>query len=560
VIDLSATATAATTDREPFSPKLEEGIRIAIEQQERGQESPLTDWLAKHPEYASELARFLAAERDVSAAVTNLGTAFDPIGKRIGKYELREKIGKGGMGVVYRAYDAALKRDVALKCVSAATALTATELAKFQFEAELIASLNHPSIVRVHDFGESHGVPYLVMPLLEGGSLSEWLKALGPDRCLPPLDAAEKVRDIALAVHHAHQRGVIHRDLKPGNVLRDGQGRLYVSDFGLARKVDESHSGGIAGTAAYMAPEQARGEKVLTVAVDIHALGAILFELLSGEPPYGKGEYAAIIRRVGDWDDPPPLVTTIRTGVPADLEYVCQKCLEKNPAERYPSAQSLVEDLNRILGNEPVDRPRSNRLLAFIWRAVGRRRETASMATWPIAFWGALCSTFGVGCIQLAVLFSDQRWVHHACLAGYSVGWLGVIWFFWIRKRGTLNTVERGSLAINLGMFFGAVCMISIQLWMHHGDVLPVFPPLTALLGLGVFAHGLTYWGRLYIVGLLAFAVAALTPVIPRTYWPTAYGLTFVLGQFWVAGHLRRYHREARAAAERLRNEVTALS
>lgn len=245
------------------------------------------------------------------------------------------------MGVVFRAYDPALKRDVAVKLVRNGEPLTG-ELARYRFEAEMVANLDHPNVVRVYAFGEADGVPYLVMPLMDGGSLAQRLKADGP---LAPRVAAELVRDVARGVHHAHQRGLIHRDLKPGNLLLDGEGRPHVADFGLARSLEATAtvSGGLAGTPAYMAPEQARGDKGLTIAVDVHALGAILFELLTGQPPFGAADVPLILKRVQE--EP---AASIRD-VPADLETICRKCLEKDPADRYPSAEALAEDLTSYL-------------------------------------------------------------------------------------------------------------------------------------------------------------------------------------------------------------------
>lgn len=551
---LPPTETFATTgeNEASLSSAIQEGMRIVIDEQERGEVSPLARWLASNPDEAGELGRFMAGEREVRANVVAI-RASTPSGTIGGRYVCQEEIGRGGMGVVYRAFHLTLKQDVALKLLLTGPVVSADERSRFRTEVEIIASLSHPNIVSVFDSGEENGTPYLVMPIMER-SLAAWLKVLGPDRCLSNEKAAELVRDIALGVHHAHQRLILHRDLKPGNILLDRENRPHVADFGLARPLDESISGGVAGTAAYMAPEQARGEKHLTTAVDIHALGAILFELLTGGPPFGTGTLVSVQRRV--IEEPAPLVRTLRKEISRDLEYICRKCLEKHAPDRYASAQALADDLTRVLQGESIVGQGSG-LWKFMWRAVNHRRETSQMATWPIAFWGSAWSVFAVGAIQASVLLTGRAWVHHVALAGYFIGWFAIIWMFYVRQRESLNTVERGSLAIHIGMFLATASMSVTQLWMHDGDVLTIFPPLTALMGLALFAYGVTYWGRLYLIGAMALLVSAALPLIPKVFWPGTYGLTVAACQAWAGIQMRHYHCQARAAAERWRCDVT---
>jgi hypothetical protein len=300
---LTPTATAVTTDNSNGSAPsaIDEGVALVIREREAGIVSPLTRWLAEHPDLAVELAEFAAWDgRLRSVPGGGVATATPP--DRLGRYEIRDELGRGGMGVVHKAFDTHLKRDVALKLLKRGSFLSADDRAKFLAEAKAVASLDHDRIVGVYDWGEDGGSPYLVMPLM-AESLAARLKRLGPDRCRPAREAAAVVRDLALAMHHAHQRLLLHRDLKPGNVLLDADGRPHVADFGLARRLEVSVTSGLAGTAAYMAPEQARGDKALTTGVDIHALGAILFELLTGAPPFGTGEFVAVLARVKD--EPP---------------------------------------------------------------------------------------------------------------------------------------------------------------------------------------------------------------------------------------------------------------
>jgi serine/threonine-protein kinase len=438
-----------------------------------------------------------------------------------------------------------------MKLVRTGAALSADDLTRFRFEAESAAGLDHPHVVRVFAFGEADGVPYLVMPLMGGGSLAQWLKELGPDRRLPPKVAAGLVRDVALGVHHAHLRGLIHRDLKPGNVLRDAAGQLYVADFGLARSLDASASasGGVAGTAAYMAPEQARGEKGLTVAADVHALGAILFELLTGQPPFGGGgDWFATLKRVQE--EPAPSARGLRPDVPDDLDVICRTCLAKEPADRYPSAQALADDLARFLGDEPPISHSRRGVIRSVVRAIDRRRETLEMTTWAAPFWGAASTLLALAVLQAAVLLGAPGWVPAAALAYYLVAWFGIVWGFLVACREVMNPVETGSMAVQLGML-SAAAAATVPYWLHGGSAAAVFQPVAAVVGLGVYVHGILYWGRLYLAGLLILATAAVMPLIPVAFWPGVYGVAMGAFQVWVGFHLARVHRQARADAAR---------
>jgi serine/threonine protein kinase len=274
-------------------------------------------------------------------------------------YELLGEVGGGGMGVVYRARHLGLGQLVALKMLRSGPWSRPDELARFRREANEVFGLTHPNIVRLYEFDEWRAegggppVPYFTMEYVAGGSLAERLRA-GP---LPPRVAAALVETLARAMHYVHERRVIHRDLKPGNVLLAGD-TPKVADFGLVKRLDGAeglttrHSV-VLGTPCYMAPEQARGEKPLTPAVDVYALGAVLYECLTAQPPFRGDTHALVIYQVLTDEPVPP--RRLRPEVPADLEAVCLKCLEKEPAQRYPSAAALADDLRRILdGESPV--------------------------------------------------------------------------------------------------------------------------------------------------------------------------------------------------------------
>ncbi len=227
------------------------------------------------------------------------------------------------------------------------------DVARFHREAEAAANLDHPNIVPIYEVGEHEGQHYFSMKLVEGGSLAQGVAA-GEGRGASKEDqkkAAELVATIARAVHHAHQRGILHRDLKPGNILIDAHGQPNVTDFGLARRVEgdpgHTRTGSIVGTPSYMPPEQARSEKVLTTGVDVYSLGAILYELLTGRPPFRADTPLDTVLQVLDCEPERPRKLNPR--IDLDLETICLKCLEKDPAKRYGSAKALAEDLERWL-------------------------------------------------------------------------------------------------------------------------------------------------------------------------------------------------------------------
>jgi hypothetical protein len=256
------------------------------------------------------------------------------------------------MGVVYRAMQLSLKRQVALKMILVGAHAGAEELARFRSEAEAVAQLQHPGIVQIYEVGEHDGLPYFSLELIEGGSLEKRLLA-GP---LAPRPAAELVRLLAVAVHAAHQRGIIHRDLKPANVLLTEEGIPKITDFGLAKRLDveagRTRTGAVMGTPSYMAPEQAGGRRQIGPAADVYALGAILYELLTGRPPFQGATPLDILVEVLERDPSPVRVLSPQT--PRALEIICLKCLAKAPGGRYAGAQALADDLGRFLKDEPI--------------------------------------------------------------------------------------------------------------------------------------------------------------------------------------------------------------
>jgi serine/threonine protein kinase len=273
---------------------------------------------------------------------------------RIPRYEIVDELDTGGMGVVYRARHVRLDRPVALKMIRSGPAAGAGELARFEVEARAVAALDHPSVVRIYDYGRYQGRPYFAMELLAGGSLAQALHG----QLLTPAKAAELVETLARAMDFVHARGIIHRDLKPANILLTADGTPKIADFGLAKRLDTEQgpttvTGAVLGTASYMAPEQAAGRTAdVGPAADVYALGAVLYETLAGRPPF-RGATRELTMAQVLCDEPVP-PSHHQPDTPADLEAICLKCLEKEPAQRYPSAAAFAEDLRRFRDGEPL--------------------------------------------------------------------------------------------------------------------------------------------------------------------------------------------------------------
>ncbi len=352
-------------------------------------------------------AKALARETDGSSSgprefsSTGLGGPRDVEGGRVGDYELVRRLAHGGMGVVYEARQLSTGRTVAVKMIRGGEHATLEEGRRFQTEVEAAACLDHPHIVPIYEVGHDRHGPYFSMKLLKGGSLAdslcrgEWRAELGHPEAIFRR-AARLMACVARAIHHAHQHGILHRDLKPANVLLDIEGQPVVSDFGLAKFVDREQgatkSGQVMGTPAYMAPEQADTRThAITTAADIYSMGAILYELMTGRVPFPASQPQLALNAV--LHDEPRRPGAVIASVPRDLETICLKCLEKNPAGRYGSAEALADDLDRWLRHEPIAaRPSTP------WSRVGKwaRRKPAIAALLSALIATALIGLAGV--------------------------------------------------------------------------------------------------------------------------------------------------------------------
>src|SRR6266699_3906722 len=309
----------------------------------------------------------------------------------VGDYELLEEIGRGAQGVVYRARQKSLNRIVALKIIGLGHWATRAHVRRFRLEAEAAAKLDHPFIVPIHEIGENNGSCYFSMQLVEGGQLDEVLKRQSWSFGIR--QAAELIAKLALTVHHAHERGILHRDIKPGNILLDAKGDPHLTDFGLARLVETestiTRTTEALGTPSYMAPEQAKGNNTqLTSATDVYGLGAVLYHLLTSHPPFAGGTTYQTIRLLLETEPRQPRLWNPK--LDRDLSTICLKCLEKDPKRRYSSALALAEDLERWLRHEPILARRTG-VFTRGMKWVRRNPTSALLAASLVALAAAAC-------------------------------------------------------------------------------------------------------------------------------------------------------------------------
>ncbi|MFO0808014.1 MAG: serine/threonine-protein kinase [Gemmataceae bacterium] len=344
----------------------------------------------------------------------------------VGEYELLGEVARGGMGVVYRARHRTLGRDVALKMILAGGHAGGEDVQRFYAEAQAAAGLSHPGIVPVYEVGRHEGRPFLALEFVDGPSLHARL-ANGP---LPPREAADLVRQIAEAVAHAHAHGIVHRDLKPHNVLVGPDGRPRVTDFGLAKRLDAdgglTGTGQILGTPQFMAPEQASGSKDVGPAADVYALGAVLYALLTGRPPFQAATVVDTLIQVVEQEPVSP--RSLNGNIDRDLETVSLKCLEKHPAKRYASAQELADDLGRHLEGVPIRaRPISGSERLVKWlsqRPSFAIAASATMLLCSLALFTFAASPTGVGRLLREVWVDDGvslRFVAYFAIVGVVI-------------------------------------------------------------------------------------------------------------------------------------------
>jgi len=554
----------------PVAASRDERLAHLIEQLSaqlrQGQEPDMSAVAAQHPDLAAELRELWAAALFAEEFVGTPGRPRLPSGtdgsrsasgnyqapslpRAFGEYDLLEELGRGGMGLVYKAWHRRLKRLVALKMILRGQLAAPADQARFQAEAQAAAHLDHPQIVTVYEAGECDGQAYFSMQLLEGQTLSDLLSG-GP---LRPHDAARLLAGICRAVHYAHERGILHRDLKPSNVLLDADGLPHVTDFGLAKRVAQSEevgaasragltvSGAIIGTPSYMAPEQVSGSRgTLSPASDVYSLGVILYEMLTGRPPFQAATLVDTLLMVLDQEPVRPRL--LNPKVDADLELICLKCLQKEPDLRYPSAAELAADLEAYeRGEVPAVRkawfPSPGQWFARVLR------ETPHAVV--LENWGLLWMAHSVKILLLCLLTNWLAWEEVDNPLWYLLLWGGglIAWgaVFWqLRKRGgPVLFIERqvahvwgGAIVATIGVF-----VVEILLGLK---VLTLSPILAVVAGMVFVCKAGMLSGSFYLSAAALFLTAVPMALFPN-YGPLMFGAATAVC-FFVPG--LKYHRQ----------------
>lgn len=486
-------ATAEDAARDQLLAELFEHL---TEQRRQGLQPDVDRIARQHPELADELrglwavsqlaGEFADPSKDrptISPGRTPPSTAILP--RRFGNYELLEEIGRGGMGVVYKARQCAPDRLVAIKMVLRAGTASTAEMQRFQSEAQSAARLDGiPNIVSVHEVGEVEGQPFFSMEFIEGTTLAR----LSAEKLLAPRHAARVLATVADAVHQAHQQGILHRDLKPSNILVDRQGQPHVADFGLAKRVEGdpqlTQSGAIVGTPSYMPPEQAAGSRGrLGPASDVYSLGAILYELLTGQPPFQAATPVDTLLSVLDRDVVPPRLLNRKIDV--DLENICLKCLQKPVDLRYPSAGELASDLRAYVNGERIS-ARPSGLAQVVDLLFRETHHAAVLENWGLLWmWHSLkIQVISAVTIGMYVMGVTAHWPYLVLWAIGLLVWGQIFWM--LRQRGgPVTFIERQIAHVWATGILGCVSIFVAE-WVHGMPVLSMAPGL-AVIGSMVF-------------------------------------------------------------------------
>ena len=533
-------------DQQPSAAAADRDVRLVslvnqvADEFRAGRRPDIEKILREHPDLADELrglwATMLVADcvaAGVSSAAqaaepdlhktTSLGGASGPALSLAGReqvlfddYRVEEELGRGGMGVVYRARQLSLGRDVALKVLLRGRAPSSADLARFRTEAESAARLDHPAIVPIYEVGQHDGQPFFTMKYVAGSTLSQRL-AEGP---LPPREAAALLAPICRAIDYAHGRGVLHRDLKPSNILIDEDGRPHVSDFGLAKRVEDQAdltlSGAVLGTPAYMSPEQAAGKHGnLGPASDVYSLGTILYQMLTGHPPFQAASPVETVLLVLEQEPLPPRLLNARAD--RELEMIALKCLQKPPELRYPTAAALADDLAAYLADEPTA-ARSGVFSQVVARLFRETHHATVLENWGVLWmWHSLALL--ITCVLTNLLQwqgTTSPWPYLGLWTAGLGTWAMIFWSL-RRRSGPVTFVERqiahvwASSMVSIALLFVVEMILGLP-------VLTLSPVLALTSGMIFLVKAGTLTGQFYFQSAALFATALAMAALERMH------------------------------------------
>jgi len=517
----------------PANPDHEEQLatRLAelIDRVQRGEAVQLETECRRSPEFAADLRELWGAvlvaqavgsvSRNADPAVTLPQVRDTPSGVlelpcQFGDYRLLQEIGRGGMGVVYRAHQQSLNREVALKMILRGQVATPAEKDRFRAEAEAAAKLDRPGIVPVYEVGEYDSRPYFTMKYIRGTTLAQKL-ANGP---LPAREAAAILASVARAVHFAHESGVLHRDLKPSNILLDENGEPHVTDFGLAKQITDAatltKTGAVLGTPAYMAPEQAAGARgQVGPASDVYSLGVVLYALLTGRPPFQAASPVDTLLMVLEQDPVPPRLLNPRAD--RDLEMIALRCLQKPIDLRYPTAAALASDLEAYLNNESIS-ARSGRFAQVVAWWLRETHHAAVLENWGLLWMWHSVVLLGMSVATNLLQFAGvtNRLLYFGMWTAALGAWAAVFWAL-RRRMGPVTFVERqiahvwAASMICIGLLFPLEAMLGLE-------VLKLSPVLGLISGMVFLVKAGILSGEFYVQAGVLFFTAGLMAVFPR--------------------------------------------
>ncbi len=463
-------------------------------------------------------------------------------GLRIGDYTVLEEVGRGGMGIIFKARHNTLGRIVALKLIRAGELADDEQIRRFQAEAQAAAQLDHPGIITVYETGRHGPHHFMAMAFVEGRSLNHRLAQWA----FPPPEAARCIQRAAEAVQYAHDRDIIHRDIKPQNILYGEDGQPRIADFGLAKKQHADHSltatGAVLGTPAYMPPEQASGKmESVGKPADIYSLGATLYFLLTGKPPFEANNVVDLLMKV--LDDEPVVPREINPNVPRDLEAICLKCMSKQPESRYESAAALAEDLRRFQDGETISISSGDWTAALV-QTLTRSRDDVKYKDWAIVLFEFAAIVWLTDFVVFLRCLYEWPYGHLIIGTARVIQFVSMGWICWrhrVFQQGAANASAQHMLSLWIGFLVAcnvtAVTVFQSAAVLHPDKQVELrvcYPYFASLSGLLFFALGRNFWGACYAFGVLFFVMAlamphmiAVAPLLFGTVWA---GILITLG------------------------------